>query len=104
MDTVHWDDLRSQKLRYGDAAWELTGQIEFREQGEIIAAVSRRADDIKRETATLVFVLEGSKDSPNPGNLDEQFVRLERTGADCVMVVSGDRDTFRYRLERREEG
>ena len=102
MGMSHWEDLRGRELRYRDQAWELTGEVEVREQGELLAVQARRSDDVAHDAATLYFDLDGSPDSINPGNLGEHFDSLERTADGVFLHVKKERRTYRYKLQRVE--
>lgn len=102
MDESRWEDLRGRELRYRDQAWELTGEVAVREQGELLAVQARRADDVAHDAATLSFDLDGSPDSLNPGNLGEHFDRLERTADGVFIHVKKGGRTYRYKLQRVE--
>jgi hypothetical protein len=102
MVETHWPELQGEELRYLDHTWELTGTVDVRDRGELLAVDARRADDVKREDATLYFVIESPGDSLNPGDLGEHFDRLERTeGGQCLLVKKAHR-TYRYELQRME--
>jgi hypothetical protein len=96
----HWEDLRGRELRYRDHTWELTGDVDVRESGELLAVEARQTDDVRHGTATLYFALEPPTDSLNPGNLGDHFDRLERTGNTQYLVVKKERRTYRYVLQR----
>lgn len=98
----HWDDLRDRELRYRDRTWELTGDIDVRESGALLAVEARQTDDVRQSTATLYFELENPPDSLNPGDIGTHFDRLERAGNHQRLVVKGDHRTYRYELRRLE--
>lgn len=100
----HWEDLRGKELRYRDHTWELTGDINVRESGELLAVEARQVDDVRHGTVTLYFGLEIPTDSLNPGNLGDHFDRLERTGNNQYLVIKKERRTYRYELQRLEPG
>lgn len=102
MVDTHWDDLRGEHLRYSDRTWELTGDLAVRDTGQVLAVEARQVDDVRHGTARLFFGLQSPTDSLNPGNLGEQFSRLERTENGQYLVVDKERRTYRYRLERLE--
>lgn len=104
MVELHWADLGGEQVRYLDDTWELTGDVDVRERGELLAAGARQVDDVRHGSATLYFRLRDPPDSPNPGNPDVQFERLEREGDAEVLVVRGARRTYRYELHRLERG
>ncbi len=98
----HWEELEGKQLRYFDHSWELTGDVDVRNGGELLAVESRQVDGVRRRAATLYFGLDGSGDSLNPGNLGGHFDRLEREGDDQYLVVKTDPRTYRYELRRLE--
>lgn len=100
MVETHWDDLRGRQVRYGDRGWELTGDVEVQRDGEVLAVEATRADDVRRGRTRLVFVVEGSGDSLNPGNIGTHFDRLERVDDAWFLVVKTDARTYRYGLTR----
>jgi hypothetical protein len=102
MVEAHWEDLRGKELRYRDHTWELTGDVDVRESGELLAVEARQTDDVRHGTAHLYFGLEDRTDSLNPGSLGEHFDRLERNGDDHRLFVKKERRTYRYGLQRLE--
>jgi len=102
MGDEHWDDLRGREVRFGGHTWELTGDVEVRKRGETVAADARRVEGSSHDAATLVFAVEDPPDSLNPGNLGEQFSRIERDGDGSHLVVETPGRTYRYRLESRQ--
>lgn len=99
-----WPDLQEKRLRYDDRTWELTGDVDVRNSGELLAVEARQTDDVRHGRATLHFGLDTSGDSLNPGNLGEHFDRLERTANEQHLVVRDDHRTYRYVLQRLESG
>ena len=102
MEETRWEELRGKEIRYSDRTWELTGDVDVRESGELLAVEARRVDDVRHETATLYFGLETLDDSLNPGDLGEHFDRLERTKTKQYLVVKKEPRTYRYELQRLE--
>lgn len=98
----NWPELDGEQLRYLDHTWELTGDVDVRNGGELLAVGARQTDDVRGESAVLFFGLDGSGDSLNPGNLGGHFDRLEREGDDRFLVVKTDGGTYRYELRRLE--
>lgn len=98
----HWPDLGGKRVRYLDETWELTGDVDVRESGELVAIDARQVDDVRHGSATLFFRLRNPPDSPNPGNPGVQFHRLERDDDVQFLVVKGPRRTYRYELRRME--
>lgn len=101
METT-WEGIKNRELRYLGHTWTLTGDVEVRDRGDLIAVSARQADDVRRRAATLYFGVEGPSDSLNPGNLSHNFARLERNGESDQLVVKGDQRTYRYDLHRME--
>jgi hypothetical protein len=102
MVDTHWDGLRGKELRYRGNAWELTGDVGVRQNGELLAVEAKQADDVRRRTATLHFGLDGSASSLNPGNLGDNLESLERDDdGQHIVVKKGDR-RYRYELRRME--
>jgi len=102
MVDAHWEDLRGRQVRYGDDSWELTGDLEIRESGRLLAVEARRTDDVRQPTARLHFDVTDGPGSLNPGDLGEHFDRLERRGGEQYIVVKREGRTYRYRLHRVE--
>ncbi|MFO7927439.1 hypothetical protein [Natronomonas sp.] len=100
MVETHWPELQGKQLRYLDDAWELTGTVDVRDRGELLAVEAKQTDDVKGETATLYFGVESPGDSLNPGDLGEHFDRLERTDDAQYLLVKKARRTYRYELQR----
>lgn len=95
-----WAELRGKELRYRDHTWELTGDVDVRRNGELLAVRARQVDDVRHRTATLYFGLDNPPAALNPGNLGEHFDRLERTDDEIMLVVKKERRTYRYELQR----
>lgn len=98
----HWPELGGKRLRYRDRTWELTGDVDVRENGALLAAEATQSDDVRRGTATLYFALETPTDSLNPGDLGEHFDRLERTDTSQYLIIKKETRNYRYELERIE--
>lgn len=96
----HWDDLRGKRLRYRDHTWELTGDVDVLETGELLAVEAGQQDDVRYGAATLYFDLTDPPDSLNPGDMGTHFDRLERTGDAQYLVVKREPRTYRYELQR----
>lgn len=101
MVETRWEDLRGRELRYLDHTWELTGKVDIRESGELLAVEATQADDVRHRTAILYFDVLGA-DSLNPGQVGDQFDRLERTEDGQYLVVRREGRTYRYELRRLE--
>lgn len=101
MTATHWPELQDKTLRYRDRTWELTGDVDVREHGTVLA-VTATEDDVRGTEATLYFEIESGDDSLNPGNLGEHFDRLETTKRHHYLVVKKERRTYRYELHRLE--
>jgi len=102
MVETHWDDLRGRELRYLDHTWALTGDVDVRASGDLLALEATQVDGVRGERAVLHFGLEAPPDSLNPGSLGEQFDSLERDGDDHYLVVKKEGRTYRYELRRLE--
>ena len=99
MDNV-WPELGEKEIRYHDEIWELTGEVDVQDQGELLAVDATARDDVGHERRTLYFALQGESDALNPGNLGGHFDRLERTKRNQYLVVETEGRTYRYRLDR----
>jgi hypothetical protein len=102
MADTEWPELGGKTVRYHDDTWELTGNVDAREAGRLLAVEARQADDVRHPTATLHFGIEDGADSLNPGNLGDHFDRLERRDGRQYLLVKKDRQTYRYELRRLE--
>lgn len=102
MVEAHWDGLRGRELRYRDHTWELTGDVDVRDSGDLLAVGATQADDVRGQRATLYFGLTEESDSLNPGDMGEHFDRLERVDGDTHLVVQKERRRYRYELDRLE--
>jgi hypothetical protein len=100
MVDTRWEDIRGMELRYHDHTWELTGDVDVLEDGGLLAVEARQADDVRSRTGRLHFDLESPTASLNPGDLGDQFDRLERTRDGQYLVVETGRQTYRYVLRR----
>lgn len=98
----HWAELGGKEVRYHDRTWTLTGDVDVRDRGELLAVEARQEGDVRHPSATFYFGLEDAPDSLNPGNLGEHFDSLERTGSRQHLVVKTVGRTYRYELERLE--
>jgi hypothetical protein len=102
MVDARWEDLRGTELRYDDHTWELTGEVELRETGELLRVRARQVDGVRGRTATLQFGLDGAGESLNPGDLGEVFASLERERSRHYVVVRKDPRRYRYELHSLE--
>jgi hypothetical protein len=96
----NWAELGGKEVRYHDRTWALTGTVDVRERGELLAVEARQADDVRGRTATLYFGIEDAPDSLDPGSLGDHFDSLERTGSRRHLVVKTAGRTYRYDLQR----
>ena len=104
MVETNWPELHGKELRYRDGTWRLTGDVDVRESGELLVAEANRADDVSGESASLHFGIESPGDSLNPGDLGDNFDRLERTKRSQYLVVKKGPKTYRYELQRLDFG
>ena len=102
MVETHWDDLRGRRLQYRDHTWELSGDVDVREEGELLAMDAQRADGNRGEPALLHFRLVDAPDSLNPGNLGTHFDSIVREGSRHDLLIKKEARTYRYRLRRLE--
>lgn len=99
MADTTWPELGGKRIRQGENTWELTGEVDARDSGNVLAVEARRVDDVKRRTARLYFGVENPPDSLNPGALGEHFDRIEWDGDDPQLVVKKTGRTYRYELD-----
>ena len=57
-----WPELGGKELRYLDHTWALTGTVDVRDDGRLLAVAAERTVDSRRPAATLFFAL----DDPRP--------------------------------------
>jgi hypothetical protein len=100
MVDAHWEGLRGKELRYRGNAWELTGDVGVRQNGELLAVEAKQADDVRHRRVTLHFGLDGPASSLNPGNMGEHFDRLERGDDGQRIVVTKGGRRYQYELRR----
>jgi len=100
MAETHWTELDGRELRFRDQTWALTGDVDVRQSGDLLAVKATRVDGVRHETATLYFGLDDPPASLNPGNLGEHFDHLETEDGQQTLVVRKDPRTYRYRLQR----
>lgn len=98
----HWGDLVDRRVKYRDRTWELTGNVDVKQNGSLVAVEGRDRDDVKGRTAWLSFGLENPPNSLNPGNLGDHFNRLDREGDRTHLIVKREGRTYRYELQRLE--
>jgi len=99
MVETHWPGLEGKELRYDDETWALTGDVEVRGQGDLLAVAATATTDIHHDTATLYFEVVG-EDSLNPGNLGERFAELEHRGRHHRLRITNGGPAYRYELTR----
>jgi hypothetical protein len=104
MSATAWPELGGRELRYLDHTWELTGDVDVRRDGELLAVDAVQVDDVRRPTATLYFEVDDGGPSLNPGALGEHFDHLEPDGGDHRLVVKKDGRRYEYALRRLERG
>ena len=98
MVETQWPELGGKTLRYGGHTWELTGTVDVRNTGELLAVDAKRITDVSQPRATLRFACEERSPSLNPGNLGEHFDRIERDRRSHYVVVKKEPRTYRYKL------
>lgn len=102
MVETRWPELGSKELRYRDHTWELTGDVDVRRDGALLAVRARQVDDVRGRPATLYFGLDDPPDSLNPGALGDHFDSLERTSDGQYLLVKKEGRSYRYELRRIE--
>ncbi|WP_232685665.1 hypothetical protein [Halobacterium zhouii] len=102
MAQAHWDDLRGRELRYRGDTWELTGDLDIRRTGEVLAVAAKQVDESAQEKATLYFGVGSQSNSLNPGSSDANFDHFEWDGDRQVLVVDAPGRRYRYELDRIE--
>jgi hypothetical protein len=51
----HWEDLRDRTVRFREHTWRLTGDVDVRDSGGVLAVEARQADGTRHGPATLYF-------------------------------------------------
>lgn len=102
MVETYWGLLDGAEVRYNDDTWELTGDVDVRKEGAVLAVDGRSKGDVRHQAATLFFGVDEAPDSLNPGNIAEHFDRLERTTSRQYLLVKTEGRRYRYELERME--
>lgn len=100
MTDAHWEALKGSELRYRDNTWELTGDVEIRDQGAHLAVKARQVDEVRHGPARLHFTIDDPPDSINPGALGEHFDSIERTKRANHLIIKTAGRTYRYTLRR----
>ncbi|MEF8773654.1 MAG: hypothetical protein V5A37_02915 [Halobacteriales archaeon] len=98
MAETRFAGIEGERLRYGDADWELTGEIELRQRGDVVMAKAVRTDGGRGERANLSFGIADPPGSLNPGNLGDPEAWIEGPRGEHELVVRTDRRTYRYEL------
>ncbi|WP_101296776.1 hypothetical protein [Halegenticoccus soli] len=99
MTETHVQELEGERVRYNGDAWEFTGTIDVKRNGEVIHVEARKAERVRGDKATLRFTLQNPPASINPGNLGDFGVELQRREDGQYLVVSRTHATNRYRLD-----
>lgn len=99
MVETHWDALRNRELRYADETWRLTGDVDARNTGEVLAVGAVQTTGGKGSGVTFYFDVDGG-DSLNPGALADATAVLDRDGGDRVIAVTTPGRDYRYVLNR----
>lgn len=94
--------LRDREVRYRDHTWALTGDVDVRDSGDLLAVEAIQVDDVRHSTVKLYFYLQNPPDSLNPGDLGDHFDTLERKDDDQYLMIKKERRTYRYELQRLE--
>jgi len=102
MVETHWDGLRGRTVRFNGDRWELTGGVEVRQSGALLALDARQVDDVRHETAVLHFGVADSGHSLNPGSLGDHFDSLEQSADEQRLIVTKGTRRYRYELQRLE--
>jgi hypothetical protein len=100
MVQTRWGALRGQRIRYLNRTWLLTGEVDVRNRGELLAVSANQTDDVRRGSATLYFGLDEPGPSLNPGNMGAHFDRLDLDGEHQYIVVKKEPREYRYELQR----
>lgn len=94
----YWADIDGQTIRYANAHWVFTGDVDIERDGRALAIEAVERDDIKGRTATLHFTIDSPPASINPGSVSEYFNRIERDGDRYTLIITTNQRTHRYRL------
>ena len=102
MVETRWAELGGRELRYHDHMWTLTGTVDVKENGELLAVDATQVGDVRQPSAILYFGLENPPQSLNPGDLGEHFDHIERVNDTHHLVVKKEPRIYRYELLRLE--
>ncbi|ADD07281.1 uncharacterized protein Nmag_3739 (plasmid) [Natrialba magadii ATCC 43099] len=94
----HLPALEGERVQYSGDTWELTGEIDIKQNGELIHAKARTPDRVRGSTSLLGFTLESPPASLNPGNPGNLSGELEQNDTGYELVVRRPHATTRYRL------
>lgn len=104
MVETHKPELEGRQLQYRGDAWELTGTVEIKRNGELIAVEARKTNRVRGETGQLSFTLADGTSSINPGNPDDFEAEIEPRNAGYTLVATRDHTTDRYELSSMQYG
>lgn len=99
MADTHHEELAGERVRYNEATWEFTGDLDVRRNGEVLHADVRKEDRVRGNSGTLRFTLQDPPSSINPGNLGSFDVELRKRDGSQYLVVDRRNATSLYRLD-----
>lgn len=99
---THWDNIHGREVTYHDQRWELTGDVDVINSGDVIALEARQRDDVKGERARIYCTVESGSKSINPGAMGDHFDSVLPDGPEQVVRIKTHGRTYRYELARLE--
>jgi len=99
MATFHVNDIEGEQIRFNDDTWELTGDIDVLQNGDVLKVTARKPERVRGNTAMISFKLQNPPASINPGNLGDIDVEVERTADGIELVVTRRHTSNRYRAK-----
>lgn len=92
-------ELEGIEFRYSDDTWAFTGDLDVRQNGDVIDASARKTERVRRDEATMHFAVTDPPASLNPGNLGDFEATVERSDGQHTLTIRRPNATTRYRLE-----
>jgi hypothetical protein len=101
MADEQWPELGGKEVRFQDHTWRLTGDVDVRSSGDVLAFHARQVDDVRGQNGWLFFDVVGG-DSLNPGDSGEHFDSLTQTADGYELIVKQPGSRYQYELARLE--
>lgn len=98
MAETPWQQLEGDTLQYGGHQWELTGGVDVRDRGSLLAVEAKQVDDVSQPMANLRFASVEGSPALNPDDLDEMFCDTQRERDGLYIVLQKEPQRYRYEL------